>query len=169
MKETHDPQNETTAPLHSDYRSYRSIKHVPQKKERLSRANKIFLIDLGMIAIFAMMIFLFRPYMISPNKIGNWKFSASASLTEDEWIQLIISAKPIDKTKSSDLSECRLSLFYEGSEWKSERFLTKSDAVPTENGIQWLFLPFPMSETEKISVRLESESESTEWIVSIEK
>lgn len=170
MKETYDPAEESkSAPLRSNYAEYRASKFPPQKKDRISRANKIFLIDLAVIALFGMMIFLFRPYLISPNRVGDWKFSASASVTEDNWIRLIVTAKPVGTKKPDSVPELNISLFYEGNEWQTERFLTQDNVIPTEEGLQWILLPFPMSETEKISVRIGNETDSTEWIVSVEK
>lgn len=170
MKETYDPSEESRIPhMRADYRQYREAKKPPRKKERLSRANKIFLIDLAMIALFGMMIFLFRPYLISPNRVGGWKFSASASITDENWIRLIVTAKPVSEEKPDNPPEVRISLFYEGNEWKTDDFLNRSNVIPTEDGLQWILYPFPVSETEKISVRIENESESAEWIVSLDK
>lgn len=170
MKETYDPTEESVnPPLRSNYAEYRAAKYPPRKKERISRANKIFLIDLAVIALFGMMIFLFRPYLISPNRVGDWKFSASASITDDNWIRLIITAKPIGPSKPDTVPEFRITLFYEGNEWQTDHFLTQSNVIPTEDGLQWILMPFPMSKTEKISVRIGDKTDSAEWIVSVEK
>lgn len=170
MKEIYDPAEESqSTPLRSNYAEYRASKHPSPPKDRLSRANKIFLIDLAVIALFGMMIFLFRPYLISPNRIGDWTFSASASMTEDNWIRIIVTAKPVSEIKTQNPPEVRVSLFYEGNEWNTDDFLNQTNVIPIEDGLQWILYPFPVSQTEKIAVRIENESESAEWIVSLDK
>ena len=166
MKETFDP-SENRSPLHlrADYRAYRFGKFPEKKKERLSRGNKILLLDLAMIAFFGMMIFLFRPYLISPNRVGDFKFSASADVSGNGFVRVILTAEPVTAERPKSVPPFSVTLFYEGIEWSAP--IDNLSAVATEKGFQWTLLPFPKSGTSKISLTVSDEDESTEFIITV--
>lgn len=168
MKETFDPsENSQPSPLRADYRRYRAKKFPERKKERLSRGNKILLLDLAMIAFFGMLIFLFRPYLISPNRVGDFKFTASADVAENGFVRVILTAEPVAAEKPKTVPPFSVTLFYEGIEWTAS--IDNLSAVPTEKGFQWTLLPFPKSETSKISLTVSNKDESTELIITVRK
>lgn len=167
MKEIYDPVEESkNCPRRSNYQEYRNLRHPPEKKNGISRGNKIFLIDLAMIAIFGAMIFFFRPYLISPHRIGDFTFSAKATATEDNWIQLIISAHSVKEPAPPLPPVFELEIFYEGIQWKIDNFL--EDSIQTEKGFQWILKPFPLSQTEKISILIRKDDKQTDWVLDIE-
>lgn len=168
MKETFDPsENSQPSPLRADYRRYRAEKFPERKKERLSRGNKILLLDLAMIAFFGMLIFLFRPYLISPNRVGDFKFTASADVAENGFVRVILTAEPVAAEKPKTVPPFSVTLFYEGIEWTAS--VDNLSAVATEKGFQWTLLPFPKSETSKISLTVSNKDESTELIITVRK
>ena len=168
MKETFDPsENSQPSPLRADYRRYRAEKFPERKKERLSRGNKILLLDLAMIAFFGMLIFLFRPYLISPNRVGDFKFTASADVAENGFVRVILTAEPVTAERPKSVPPFSVTLFYEGIEWSAP--IDNLSAVPTEKGFQWTLLPFPKSETSKISLTVSNKDESTELIITVRK